>query len=280
MGNKKTSAFAIALAFSALGGLLKLLGGYKYGSLAVLTDGVTCVANLISGAFILYMLHVSLLPPDKDHPYGHRRYIYSGILSLIIAYSLAAGFNVALLILRPPGAYTVEGESALYALLGGAMYGVAVYVASKTGLAGRSYAGFTASEILESLISAGSAAAGAYIASALDYLGAVGITLYIFVELYNESKRIHLVLVEWAHPALHSRVKRLFEGRGLKVRDLRLRLYEHGLYKGDITVEPREGIPIDVAELLADEAAHEAKTTLDVELVVRLVGSRREEISS
>ncbi len=260
--------FAVALLLSAIGGLFKLYGGARYGSLAVLVDGVTCVANLVAGAAVLRMIQIARRPPDVDHAFGHGRFVYSGILILIVTYSIAAGISISALILRPPGSYEVLGESGVYALVGGVFYGGAIYFSSRAGVAGRSFAGFTGSELLESFISAGSAFGGAYVNSFVDYMGALIISGYIFVEIYHYGLELHKIIVDWTNPRLHELVRGVFEKRGFKVVSLRLRLFEEDKYVGDIMVEPMSPMPPDVAELLAWEAQEEVKERFNTELSV------------
>ena len=245
-----------ALLLSAAGAVVKLYGGARYGSLAVLVDGITCIANLAAGLFLLYTLLASERPADIDHPYGHERYVYTGILGLIVAYSFSLGLSVGLLILSPPGGRSVGEESALYAGLGGLLYGAAILAASRVGLAGASYAGFTASEVLESAVSIGGSLLGARVSSVYDYIGAVIITGFIVVELYENGHKLHLAITDWANPRIVERVRRAFETRGLRVVAARIRIHSGDRYIGEVEVQPAPGMPRDVAELLAEETRY------------------------
>jgi len=266
-------AALLALALSGAGGLVKLYGGARSGSLAVLADGVTCVANLAAGAAVLVALRIASAPADEDHPFGHRRYQYTGLLAVLIAYSAALGFNIALLLLASTGR-TVEAGGALYALVGGALYGGSVLYARRAGVAGRGLSMFTMSEVLESALSAGGALGGALVSPLLDTAGAAVITGYIVVELVGEARDLNRVLVDWAHPRVYREVYRLLSERGLRVIKLRVRLLEHGRYHGDAVVAPERGMPRDVAELLLDEAIEEARR-LGVDLVATIAPERR-----
>ena len=261
--------FALALLLSGLGAAIKLYGGARYGSLSVIVDGITCVANLAAGAFLLYTILASERPADIDHPYGHKRYIYTGILGLLVAYSFSMGLSTGLLILTPPEGRSVGEESALYAVLGGAVYGLAVAVSSRGGVAGASYAGFTMSEVLESAVSAAGALLGAKVASILDYLGAIVITAFIAYEILENAGRLHRVITDWASPRLVEEARRAFERRGLRVASLRLRMHSEDTHIGEAVVAPGHGMPLDVAELLAEEAAAELRDR-GVHLTVRV----------
>jgi cation diffusion facilitator family transporter len=50
---------------------VKLGAWWLTGSAAVLSDALESVVNVVAGALLLYSLHVSIRPADRDHPYGH-----------------------------------------------------------------------------------------------------------------------------------------------------------------------------------------------------------------
>ena len=245
-----------ALLLSAAGAVVKLYGGARYGSLAVLVDGITCIANLAAGIFLLYTLLAAGRPADLDHPYGHERYVYTGILGLIVAYSFSLGLSVGLLLLSPPGDRSIGEESALYAGLGGLLYGASILAASRIGLAGASYAGFTASEVLESVVSVSGSLLGARVSPVYDYIGAVVITGFIAAELYENGHKLHLAITDWANPRVIERVRRAFESRGLRVISARLRLHSEDRYIGEVELQLTPSMPRDVAELLAEETRY------------------------
>src|SRR5579864_3698235 len=51
--------------------LLKLAAYYLTQSVAVLTDALESIVNVIAGLIGLYSLHIAAKPRDLDHPYGH-----------------------------------------------------------------------------------------------------------------------------------------------------------------------------------------------------------------
>jgi cation diffusion facilitator family transporter len=51
--------------------LLKLAAYYLTQSVAVLTDALESIVNVLAGLIGLYSLHVAAKPSDLDHPYGH-----------------------------------------------------------------------------------------------------------------------------------------------------------------------------------------------------------------
>lgn len=51
--------------------LVKIVAWYLTNSIAILTDALESVINVISGFVGLYSLYLSSLPRDRNHPYGH-----------------------------------------------------------------------------------------------------------------------------------------------------------------------------------------------------------------
>jgi cation diffusion facilitator family transporter len=50
---------------------VKLAAWRITGSAAVLSDALESIVNVVAGALLLFSLHVSVRPADRDHPYGH-----------------------------------------------------------------------------------------------------------------------------------------------------------------------------------------------------------------
>lgn len=53
--------------------VIKFIAYYATGSVAILTDAMESIVNVIAGFIGLFALVLSARPPDKDHPYGHGR---------------------------------------------------------------------------------------------------------------------------------------------------------------------------------------------------------------
>ncbi len=66
---------------------LKVFAWYLTNSVAILTDALESVVNVIAGFIGLYSLYVSAKPKDKDHPYGHGKaeFISAAIEGVLIA---------------------------------------------------------------------------------------------------------------------------------------------------------------------------------------------------
>jgi cation diffusion facilitator family transporter len=65
----------------------KLLAYYLTQSVAILTDALEGIVNVVAGFFGLYSLYLSAKPRDADHPYGHGKieFISSAIEGAMIA---------------------------------------------------------------------------------------------------------------------------------------------------------------------------------------------------
>ncbi|MBX2933751.1 MAG: cation transporter [Ferruginibacter sp.] len=51
--------------------IVKAAAWYITGSVAILTDALESIVNVVAGLVGVYSLYVSAKPQDKDHPYGH-----------------------------------------------------------------------------------------------------------------------------------------------------------------------------------------------------------------
>lgn len=72
----------------------KLLAGALSGSIAVTADALNNLSDALSSAVALAGFRLSARKPDRDHPYGHRRYEY--IAGLVVSLAiLLMGANLA-----------------------------------------------------------------------------------------------------------------------------------------------------------------------------------------
>lgn len=67
--NIKIQRWVLGLSFILL--LSKLVAYYLTHSVAILTDALEAIVNVVAGILGLYSLHLSAKPRDTDHPYGH-----------------------------------------------------------------------------------------------------------------------------------------------------------------------------------------------------------------
>lgn len=52
----------------------KVAVGWTTGSVAILGDAVHSLTDLVNNGFALVAARLSTVPPDRDHPYGHRKF--------------------------------------------------------------------------------------------------------------------------------------------------------------------------------------------------------------
>lgn len=83
----------IIAALSILLFVVKIIAWYLTGSVAILTDALESIVNVIAGLIGVYSLYVSAKPKDYDHPYGHGKveFISAAIEGTLIT---VAGFVI------------------------------------------------------------------------------------------------------------------------------------------------------------------------------------------
>ncbi len=83
----------IVTAISILLFLVKIIAWYLTNSVAILTDALESIVNVIAGLIGVYSLYVSSKPKDYDHPYGHGKaeFISAAIEGTLIT---VAGFII------------------------------------------------------------------------------------------------------------------------------------------------------------------------------------------
>jgi cation diffusion facilitator family transporter len=62
--------------------VVKTVVGIATGSSAVLADAVHSFADLANNGLALFALHLAAAPPDREHPYGHRKYETLAVFAL------------------------------------------------------------------------------------------------------------------------------------------------------------------------------------------------------
>lgn len=72
-------------------GILKIIVGVMANSFALVTDGIHSFSDLLTDAFVLIIAKISHAEPDKEHPYGHRRFETLGTIALGIVLFAVAG---------------------------------------------------------------------------------------------------------------------------------------------------------------------------------------------
>lgn len=82
--NIRVQKFIVAVAILLF--VIKITAWALTGSVAILTDGLESIVNVISGFIGLYSLTLSAKPKDENHPYGHGKveFISAGIEGTLI----------------------------------------------------------------------------------------------------------------------------------------------------------------------------------------------------
>lgn len=85
---KRTAYASIAVAVVVM--LIKYLAYYVTGSVALYSDALESIANILTAFAALAAIHYSASPPDRRHPFGHHKAeyfsaVFEGVLIIIAA---------------------------------------------------------------------------------------------------------------------------------------------------------------------------------------------------
>ncbi|ADT84912.1 cation diffusion facilitator family transporter [Thermococcus barophilus] len=74
--------------------LLKIAVGFMYSSLALISDGVHSLSDVVTSIIGFIGIRISSKPPDRSHPFGHSRFeplfaFFMGLALLLVAYEIA-----------------------------------------------------------------------------------------------------------------------------------------------------------------------------------------------
>ncbi len=242
-----TKLLVIILLLSVSGAIVKIIGGVIFGSRSLFVDALTCFANIVAIISTVYFYRASLVPPDADHHYGHYKLGFGGTIVSMLAYSFVAGIAVSKLM--ETHKYHVYVQAVWMAVAGLLLYLGAIVLAGRAGEFFRAYAVFTVSELIESGIVIVASLGGAMVNYMIDYVGALIITIYIFVELYDTGKKLIMYLSDIAPPhEFVDKVRRLVEEHGFSLVSLKMRRISDNVVHGDIVVKSRGNI--DIKELV------------------------------
>ena len=114
--------------------LAKLAVGIATGSTAVLGDAVHSFADVSNNAVALVALHFAVEPPDREHPYGHRKYETLAVFALALLLAVLAVELAVRSVGRGPHAVQRPGWGLVVML---SVFAVNVCVASWQGLQAR-----------------------------------------------------------------------------------------------------------------------------------------------
>ena len=104
---------------------LKLVVGVSTGSLAVFGDALHSLSDVANNAVAWFVVRISSQPPDRDHPYGHRKFETLAVFVLATLLTVL-GIELALGALRREAQPTVGGPWALPLMLGVLVINVAL----------------------------------------------------------------------------------------------------------------------------------------------------------
>lgn len=226
----------VIVVVALIAGALKITGGVVYHSNTLFVDALTSIANIAVLLAIIRFKRIAEMPSDLDHHFGHERFEYAGVTVSIVAYSFVAGLAVAKLFYSTD--YTVSFDSFYYALTATLLYLMLVIYTARSSPSLRAYGVFTLSEVWEGVAGIIASVGGALVSYIVDYVLAVFLTVYIFVEVYHQGRGMVAILLDSAPPqSIYQNIVSLIESKGGKVRRLRLRVLFPGVIHGDAVVE-------------------------------------------
>ncbi|MFD2236310.1 cation diffusion facilitator family transporter [Aureimonas populi] len=120
-GVRRIAMATVAVAMLVLG--LKYVAYALTGSVALFSDALESVVNVVAGLVALWAVHVSYIPADNDHPFGHHKAEYFSAVLEGVLIVLAA-----LLILREAWFAYLEPRTLEAPALGMAINGVATLI--------------------------------------------------------------------------------------------------------------------------------------------------------
>ncbi|WP_297548497.1 cation diffusion facilitator family transporter [Thermococcus sp.] len=82
--------------------VIKLVVGFLYSSIALISDGVHSLSDVITSVAGYFGIKIASKPPDKDHPFGHSRFeplvaFLIGEALLVVAYEIGRDSLIRLL---------------------------------------------------------------------------------------------------------------------------------------------------------------------------------------
>jgi len=258
---------AVLFALAAVAASVKIVGGILFGSKSLLIDALTSMANLAALAATIEYFLKSLRPPDEDHHFGHRRLAYGGIIVTLMAYSFVGG--VAIMELIKPHPYRISVGAPIFASIGFAAYLAVILIARRWGSSFLPYSLFTVTELIESGVVIVSSMAGVICSYLVDYIGAWGLTAYIFYELVDIARDTIRKLSDIAPPRTTvERILSIVRETGLQPVRVRLRMVDDSTLHGDIVVRVPEDTDIRVVNRLIAEAEDRVRRELNADVSI------------
>ncbi len=217
---KKRRAALMALAGGIFIFALKLVAWALSGSVALLSDALESVVNLVASGMMLISVIVSERPADESHQYGHEKVesismlVEGGLIvtaGLFIVYEALGRFS-------EPTALTGVGLALGISLFATALNGLLSWYLSKTAEETKSLAlEGDAMHLLSDVVSSFGVAAGLYVASltgwtVLDPILAILVSVLVFkmgLELFSKASQ---GMMDRSAPEEEARIREIMEG--------------------------------------------------------------------
>jgi cation diffusion facilitator family transporter len=138
--NRLTQIATASIAIGLLVFLLKLWAWWMTGSVALYSDAVESIVNVVAACAALYAVKLAQKPADKEHPYGHHKAEYfSAVLegALILAAAFAI-FSAAYRGFMQPAIHIAIWQGLLVNCVAGVINGVWCWVLLREGKAQKS----------------------------------------------------------------------------------------------------------------------------------------------
>jgi len=270
MVENKTKLLIVAI-LAIMGTVAKSLGWILYGSITLMVDTLTCIANLVALGAALYYSRFTSKAPDEKHPYGHWRLSLAGSFIVILTYSFIAGVSTMELIHHSSSHGLMTG--ALYSAIAGLIfYSPLPFILKKMEDPLQVYGLFTITEILESLIAITMIALSLESSPLFDYIGGLIILGFIFYEIWDNADKYIRLTSDTApgSPLIQAIIKEIENGLKVKVASLRIREVYPGRYQGDVVIRVPEKYSVVEAHSLANRieeigCKYNAQLTVHVE---------------
>lgn len=70
-------------------GLIKIIIGYVYSSISLISDGIHSLSDVITSIIGIIGVKIASKPPDESHPYGHSRFecLFSFFIGLALFFT-------------------------------------------------------------------------------------------------------------------------------------------------------------------------------------------------
>ncbi|MEM2528554.1 MAG: cation transporter dimerization domain-containing protein [Ignisphaera sp.] len=267
---KPSKMFVVIISLSIVGGIFKILGGFVGGSKSVFVDALTSIANTLAIIIMYRFFSTSVEPPDEDHHYGHHRIGLGGPISTLMLYSFVGGVIVVDLYETFGSSYTVSLLAPIFACAGLLPYTIAIVIAKHIGGTTIYYAKFTVVEIIESLVTVAAAFAGALVSYLIDFIGAITLSCYLFIELTKSFREILEFVSDAAPKEIIKDLKNIIGNYGISVERIRVRRVAENLHQGDIVVKLPSSISVEKAHQIIDSIERDVRDKLNTEIIIHV----------